>query len=132
GSPAGCRGYLSSLFMLVAQSREIGDHVLDLLRRQYRLSLKGGSDAGETIDAVVGRHDRVRVEAARIDNPQPQLALRPARSGSRQVRRQCALELLLREGAGVAEKAEAHLSINDNAATAFRVAIGAGQRCWNG
>ena len=59
---------------LVSQRRQMGDHVLDLLGGQNRLSLERGRDARKTLDPVIGRHDRVRVEAAGIDNPQAQLA----------------------------------------------------------
>src|SRR4029077_9406877 len=84
------------------------------------------------------------VEAARIHDAQPQLAFRPARSGSLEVRRECDLELLLREGPAVAEQAQPELPVNgaaavteegqpalrvnDDAAPAFRVALYPGQR----
>src|SRR5262245_36342286 len=117
---------------LVRQGREVGDHVPDRLRGQHRLALKGRSHARETVDPVIGRHDRVRVEVACIHDPQPQLALRPARSGSLEVRRQCALELLLREGPAVAEEAEAHLPVNDDIAPAFHVPLRTSQRLGDG
>ena len=54
--------------------------------------------------------------------PQPQLARRPARPGAREVRRQRALEPLLRERAGVAQQAKPDLAVGDDRAAARRIA----------
>ena len=35
---------------------------------------------GEAVDAVIGRHDGIRIKYTRVDDPQPQLALGIARS----------------------------------------------------
>src|SRR5215475_14556141 len=121
-----------SSYSLFAQRREIGDDILDLFRAQHRLALKRRGDARETVDSIIRRHDRVGVEPARIHDPQPQLTLGPARAASFEVRRKCALELLIREGPAVAEQAEPHLAVNDDAAPAFHIALRAGQRVGDG
>src|SRR5262249_59780580 len=113
---------------LLAQRREIVDDILDLWRAQRRLALKRRRDALETVDSIIRRHDRVGVEPARIRDPQPQLTLGPASAASLQVRCECAMELLLREGPAVAEQAEPHLAVNDDAAPALHIALRAGQR----
>src|SRR5439155_23182434 len=110
----------------------IGDDILDLFRAQHRLGLKRGGDPRETVDSIIGRHDRVGVELARIHEAQPQLTLRPACTSSFEVRGECALELLLREGPAVAEQAEPHLAVNDDTAAAFHIALRAGQRLGDG
>ena len=52
------------------QCREEGNDVLDLLGAQDRLAGIGRRDPVEAFGAVIGRHDRVRVDAAGIDEPQ--------------------------------------------------------------
>ena len=56
-----------------------GHHVLDLLGAQDRLAAKGRRHAHQPLGPIIRRHDRRRVDPAGIDDPQPQLALRPAR-----------------------------------------------------
>ena len=55
-------------------------HVLDLLGRQHRLAAPGRRDPRQPFDPVEGRHDRVGIEPARIDDAQPQLPFGPARA----------------------------------------------------
>src|SRR6516165_2854149 len=55
---------------LIAQSRQKGYHILDLFWREDRLTAPSASDTGEPRHPVVGRHDRVRVEAGWIDQTQ--------------------------------------------------------------
>ena len=61
----------------------------------------------EAVDPVIRRHDRIRIEAGGVSQPEPQFALRPARAGAVQAGREVALEALLRERAGMAEQAGA-------------------------
>src|SRR5262249_7933719 len=76
----------------------------------------------------IRRHDRGRVDSARIDDPKPELALGPPLAGPREIRGEVALEALLRERAAVAEQAQAKLAIGDDRATAHRVTLAAGER----
>ena len=106
---------------LVAQGREVGDHILDLLGSEKRLALEGRSHPGQPVDSVVGRHDRVRIEPARIDDAQAQLTFAPARAGSLQIGRQRPLKFFFRKRSAVAEETEAQLPIADEAARPGRV-----------
>jgi hypothetical protein len=56
---------------------------------------------------VIGRHDRRRIEARRIDQPQPKLAFGPAAAGAGEAGREIALKLLFRKWAAVTEDASA-------------------------
>src|SRR5215471_16716077 len=47
----------------VTQRQQEGYHILDLLSRQYRLALPRAANANEPRHPVIGRHDRVRLEA---------------------------------------------------------------------
>ena len=67
---------------LVPQRRQKSHHILDLLRVRIGLPRKAGATRCKAVDAIIGRHDRVRVEPAGIDDPQPQLSFRPARAGA--------------------------------------------------
>ena len=91
----------------VAQGRQERDHVLDLLGGEDRLAAPGGPTRVEPFDPIVCRHDRVRVEAGWVDKAQPELTLGPARAGPGRIRREVALESLLRKRAGMAEQAQA-------------------------
>ena len=92
------------------------------------LPAKRGRHARQTIDTIIGRHDRLRVEPAGIHDPQPQLALGPTRapapfrSGAR-----CP-GTAPPERARCGRAGKAHLPVSDNAAPAFRIAVRAGQR----
>ena len=59
----------------------------------------------ESVDAIIRRHDGRGIEAAGIDQPQPQLARRPAAAGAGEIGREVALEPFLRKRPAVAENA---------------------------
>src|SRR5262249_43492839 len=63
----------STFAISVTQGYEIGNHVLDLLGRQHRFALERRCHAGKPFDAIIRRHDGVRLEPARVHDPQPQL-----------------------------------------------------------
>ena len=84
------------------------------------------------VDAVVGRHDGLRVEPPAVDDPQPQLAFGQSVADAGEVGRELALEALLREGAGMAEQAQADAPIDDDRATRFRASRRAGERIGDG
>src|SRR5262245_18645966 len=76
GSPAPARRLRLTILPMLAsllQRRQKRHHILDLLRRQYRLAPEGGGNALKTVDPIVGRHDGVRVDAGGIDDAQAQL-----------------------------------------------------------
>ena len=67
----------------------------DVTRRRFQLPAL--RDAVQSVDPIIRRHDGSRIEAGRVHQPKPQLALRPARAGPFEVGRQVALETLLGE-----------------------------------
>ncbi len=73
------------------------------------------------VDAIIGRHDGCGIEARGIDQPQPQLAFRPAAAGACKVRREVALEPLFRKRAAVAQDAGA-AALDHERAAARRIA----------
>ena len=79
------------------------------------------ADALQSVDAIIGRHDRRGIEAGRIDQPQPQLAFGPAAAGTGEAGREIALEPLFRKRAAVAEDAGA-AAFEDQRAAARRIA----------
>src|SRR5688572_20194142 len=118
----------SAEMALVAKCCKMGDHILDLLGGEQGLTFERRGHACKTFDSVIRRHYRLRVEAARIDDAQPQLSLRPARSGSLEAGRKRALKAFFRVWPAVAEQAKPGLTVNDNGAPAFRVAVRSGER----
>src|SRR3954471_3226582 len=88
----------------VFQRLQIRHHILDLLGRQHRLAAIILRHAGQTVDPVIRRHDGSRIEAGGVNQPEPQLALRPSGAGALQARRKVALEALLRKRTGVAQQ----------------------------
>src|SRR5579864_6563911 len=62
---------------LFAQRRQIGHNILNLIGRQDRLVAESLRHALEPVHAVIRRHDGPGVEAGGIDQPEPELALRP-------------------------------------------------------
>src|SRR3954451_5877896 len=115
----------------VFQRLQIGYDVLDLPGRQHRLAAIILRHAGQAVDPIIRRHDGSRIEAGGVNQPEPQLALRPAGAGALQARRQVALEALLRKRAGVAQQARA-LAPDYDGAAALGIARRAGQRLRNG
>ena len=85
----------------------------------------------QAVDAVIGRHDGRGIEAGRVHQPQPKLALGPAAAGTGKVRRQIALELLFGKWAAVAEDASAG-TLDHQRAAARRVASRIRERFRNG
>src|ERR1700730_142505 len=77
---------------LVPQGHQERYHILDLLGGEDRLAAPGLTDAGQPFHPVVCRHDRGGVEARWVDEAQSQFALRPTRTGPRQIRREGRLE----------------------------------------
>src|SRR5665647_2291079 len=67
--------------LLVTQDCEICHDILDLFRRQDRLAAPCLAYAQQSVDAIIGRHDVRGIEAASIDQPQPELAFGPAAAG---------------------------------------------------
>ncbi len=65
---------------------------------EHRLSRKRRSDASEAVRPVVGRHDAVRVEAAAVDDAEPELRLRPASARTVQIGGQVSLNAALGSG----------------------------------
>ena len=110
---------------------EIRHDILDLFGRQDRLAAPRRPDAIEAVDAVIGRHDGRGIEAGRIHQPEPKLALGPAAAGTGKVRRQVALEFLFGKWAAVAEDASAG-TFDDEGAPARHVAGRARERLRNG
>ena len=103
---------LSGLFIamcsfLFAQRGKKRHDILDLFRRQDRLAAPARPTRVEAIDAIIGRHDRRRIEARGIDQPQPQLAFGPAAAGAGEARREIALEPGFGERPAMAENAGA-------------------------
>ena len=72
----------------IAQCHQERHDILDLLGAEDRLAAPALADPREPIDAVIWRHDRIRVEPRGIDEAQPELAFRPTRTRTRQIRRQ--------------------------------------------
>src|SRR5262249_32571039 len=103
-------------------------HILDLLRRQYRLAGEICRDPRQALDTIVRRHDAVRIKPARVDDAKPQLAFRPAASRAGEVGGHGALELFLGERAAMAEEAKPDLPVAQNGAAARRIALLAGKR----
>ena len=115
--------------LLIAQGRKIRYHIFDLFGAEHRLSLKCRRYANQAGNAVVRRHDGLRIETACVDNSESQLALCRARSGAGQVGRQGALKLFVRERPIVgAEQAQPDLPVGYDRATAFRTSLCPGQR----
>src|SRR5215469_5549184 len=67
----------------VRQRQQEGYHILDLLGPQDRLAAPRIADPGQPGHPVVRGHDRVRVEARRVDQAKPELAFGPTRTGPR-------------------------------------------------
>ncbi len=97
------------------------------IRDRDRTILPGLADPAEPADAIIRRHDRRRIEACGIDQPQPQLPLRPAAAGSSQIGGKIALERLLRPRHGMAERTGVE-TVGDDAAAPLHVAGRAGER----
>src|SRR6516162_3365400 len=117
---------------LIAQRRQEGYHILDLFGRQDRLAGPGAADAGEALYPVIGWHDRARVEASRVDEPQPQLTRRPTRTRSGQIRCEGPLKPLLGKGTGVAQETGAEAPVQYDRPAARGIACRSGQRIRNG
>src|SRR5579871_6720948 len=96
--PAGDGMFLRS----IAQGHQKRDHVFDLFRGEHGLATKRGRHALESILPVIGRHDGIRIEAARVHDPQSQLAFGIAQSGTFEIRANGALEFLLGQRRGMA------------------------------
>src|SRR3989442_952120 len=77
---------------------------------------------------MIRRHDRHGIDAAGIDEPQPELGFRPALAGSREVGREIALEALLRKRPAVTEQAQTHLAVDNDRAATHRIALDASER----
>src|SRR5512144_1472444 len=54
----------------VLQRRQKGHHVLDLLRAQDGLATPGRRHARQLLASMIRRHDRLRIDPARIDDPE--------------------------------------------------------------
>src|ERR1043165_6741676 len=93
----------------VLERHEKRHHVLDLLRGQDGLAAIGRGHPCQTLGSMIRRHDRRRIDAARIDDAQAQMALRPSRAGPAQVGRDVALEALVGKRSAVTEQAEPDL-----------------------
>jgi len=78
---------LSSLCLsgLIAKRREVGHYILYLLCIEDRAIPQGGSDPLKAFGPMIGRHDRLRIDATAVDNPRPQLRCRPSAAGSCQI-----------------------------------------------
>src|SRR6267142_2879851 len=87
----------SSSITSVAQGHEERHHVLDLLRREHGFTAKRRGNPVESVTAIIGWHDGISVKYTWVDDPQPQLAFRVARSSARQIGPNGALEFLLRQ-----------------------------------
>src|SRR5262249_25748159 len=118
--------------VLVPQRGQERDHVLDLLRAQYRLAAERLRHPVHALDHIIGRHDGVRVQLPGIDQPQPQLAFRPTRTRPLEVRRHISLEPLRRKRAGMTQQAKPDLAVEHDRASARRAALLAGERGRNG
>src|SRR5580700_8149558 len=92
---------------LVAQRCKVSHDILDLFRRQDRLSLPVPADALESVRAIIGRHDRCWIEARRVHQPQPELGVGRAAAGAGEIGREVALEPGFWKRPGVAENAGA-------------------------
>src|SRR5206468_11155422 len=106
-------------------------HSLELFGRQDRLAAPQRPDAIKAVDAIIGRHDGLRIEAGRVHQPEPKLALGRAAAGTGKIRRQVALELLLGKWAAVAEDASAG-TFDDEGASTGHVAARMRERLRNG
>src|SRR5215469_4091851 len=113
----------------IAQCEQERHDILDLLGAEDRLAAPALADPREPVDAVIWRHNCIRVELCGVDKAEPQLAFRPTRARTRQVGRQCPLKFLFRKGAGVTQQARAEPAIEDDGAAAAGVARGPSQRC---
>src|SRR5262249_58546707 len=80
---------------------------------------------------MIRRHDRGRVDPARIDDPQPKLALGPSRAGAPEIGREVALKSLFRKRPAVTQQAQTDLTVDDDRAATDRVALRTGQRLRN-
>ena len=116
---------------LFAQCDEIRHDIFDLFGRKDRLAAPRRTDAMQTVYPVVGRHDGRGVEAGRIHQPKPKLALGPAFAGTGKVGGQVALEFLFGKWAAVAEDASAG-AFDDERAPARNVAPRIRERFRNG
>src|SRR5688572_27728401 len=85
----------SRRFTSVPQRRQEGHHVLDLFCRQDGLAAERRRDPRQSLGSMIRRHDRRGIDAARVDDPQPELALGPAAARACEIRREVALESLL-------------------------------------
>src|SRR5215472_9445624 len=72
--------------MLPAQCHQERHDILDLLGAEDRPAVPALADPREPVDAVIWRHDRIRVEPRGIDEAQPKLAFGPTRTRTRQIR----------------------------------------------
>src|SRR2546423_10387941 len=66
----------------VPQRHQEGHHVLDLRRAEDRLATPGRRHSRESLGSMIRRHARRRTDPAGVDDPEPQLALGPARAGA--------------------------------------------------
>src|SRR5499427_4199085 len=116
----------------VPQGHRKRHNVFDLLRRQHRLATKRRCNPFKSIQAVIGRHDRIGVKYARIHDPQPQLAFGVTRPGTFEIGPDGALEFLLRQRCRMTKQAQPGLPARHNGFSAYRIARGAGQRSGDG
>src|SRR4051794_37047620 len=102
---------------LFSQSHQIGHDILDLLGGQDGLAAPRLADTLKPLESKIRRHDGRRIESRCIDQPEPQLAFRPAAAGAGEVRCQVTLEFLLRKWPGMTENAGVLASDDNGAAT---------------
>src|SRR5215831_21389290 len=115
----------------VPQGHQKRHNVFDLLRRKHRLAAKRRCNPFKSVQAVIGRHNRIRIKYARIDDPQPQLAFRVAQPDTFEIRPDSALEFLLRQRCRVTQQAQPCLPAHHNGFSAHRIARDTGKGGWD-
>jgi hypothetical protein len=120
----------SSLYFsgLIAKGREVGHHILHLLGVENRAIPQGGSDPLEAVSPMVGRHDRLRIDATTVDNPRPQLRGRQSAARSCQIGGEITLLTLLGKWAAVAKQAQAAGAVGHNRTPSCRITLKALKR----
>src|SRR6516165_531112 len=78
--------------VLFTKRCKVGHDIFDLRSGEDRLAVPARSHSRKTVHAIIGRHDRGRIEMRSVDQPQAKLALAPAAARVSEAGRKVALE----------------------------------------